>query len=114
MGKKNNELRKFKNGERVCYENEHGEPYKAMVTHDQCSKCAEDKIELFIFLNEEDDDSSGIETKKVKAREIYQLSEKGKFCPKCGEPLYDEHLPEMDYPYYCPWCQENFYSIEVQ
>ena len=106
--------REFKKNERVCYEDEHGTPYKAMVTHDQRSEYEEDEIELFIFLDEEDDDSQGIDTRKVKAREIYQLSQDGKTCPKCGESLYDEHLEHVDYPYYCPWCQENFYGIEVQ
>ena len=35
-------------------------------------------------------------------------------CPVCGRPLFEEHNTEIDYPYYCPECGENFYGIEVQ
>lgn len=106
--------REFKKSERVCYEDKCGVPHKAMVSCDQQARCEDDEVEVFIFHDEEDDDSQGIELKFVKAKGVYQLSEDRKSCPKCGEPLCDEHLPHMDYPYYCPWCQENFYGIEVQ
>ena len=38
----------------------------------------------------------------------------GKTCPKCGKPLYIEHNEEIDYPYFCPDCDENFYGREVR
>lgn len=106
--------REFKKSERVVYEDKHGVPHKAMVTCDQQSKYEDDEIEIFIFHDEEDDDSQGIEMKFVDVKGVYQLNENGKKCPRCGEPLYDEHLEHMDYPYYCPWCQENFYGIETR
>lgn len=30
-------------------------------------------------------------------------------CPKCGNILLDEHNDDVDYEYYCPHCDENFY-----
>lgn len=36
---------------------------------------------------------------------------KGKICPKCGHELCVEE--ELDYPYQCLYCDENFYNIEV-
>lgn len=38
----------------------------------------------------------------------------GMVCPKCGNPLYIEHNDEIDYPFFCPECEENFYGIEVR
>lgn len=35
------------------------------------------------------------------------------FCPHCGSPLYAETELEIDYPYVCRECDENFYSYEV-
>lgn len=35
------------------------------------------------------------------------------FCPHCGSPLYAETELEIDYPYVCRECDENFYSFEV-
>ena len=34
-------------------------------------------------------------------------------CPHCGKPLFAEHHKDIDYPYYCPECDENFYGFEV-
>ena len=45
--------------------------------------------------------------------ENYKLAV-GKFCPHCGKPLYFETDPELDYPYVCLDCDENFYEIEVE
>ena len=45
--------------------------------------------------------------------ENYKLAE-GTFCPHCGKPLYFETDPELDYPYVCLDCDENFYEIEVE
>lgn len=35
------------------------------------------------------------------------------FCPHCGSPLFAETELEIDYPYVCRECDENFYSFEV-
>ena len=48
----------------------------------------------------------------AKAEDIYQV-EDGKVCPRCGNPLCVEHHDHIDYPYYCPDCQENFYNVEL-
>ena len=48
----------------------------------------------------------------AKAEDIYQV-EDGKVCPRCGNPLCIEHHDHIDYPYYCPDCQENFYNVEL-
>lgn len=48
----------------------------------------------------------------AKADDLYQLAE-DKTCPRCGNPLCKEHCDDIDYPYYCPDCTENFYEIEL-
>lgn len=47
------------------------------------------------------------------ADSIYQLAE-NRTCPRCGNPLCVEHRDNIDYPYYCPECEENFYDIETE
>ena len=38
-----------------------------------------------------------------------------KHCPSCNELLFNEiHQPEIDYPYVCLYCDENFYNIELR
>jgi len=38
-----------------------------------------------------------------------------KHCPSCNELLFNEiHQPEIDYPYVCLYCDENFYNIELK
>lgn len=49
----------------------------------------------------------------VEAGSVYKKAP-GMVCPKCGKPLYIEHNDEIDYPFFCPECDENFYGIEVQ
>lgn len=44
--------------------------------------------------------------------ENYKIADR-KFCPHCGNGLYIETDPELDYPYFCAECDENFYEIEV-
>lgn len=34
-----------------------------------------------------------------------------KVCPHCGETLYKSDLPQ--YRYVCPFCEENFFAVEV-
>jgi len=46
------------------------------------------------------------------ADSLYQLAG-DKTCPRCGGPLCREHHDHIDYPFYCPCCQENFYNIEI-
>ena len=37
-----------------------------------------------------------------------------KHCPKCDELLFNEvYQSNIDYPYVCLLCDENFYSFEV-
>ena len=49
----------------------------------------------------------------AEADGVYRIAE-GKTCPKCGGSLCIEHMDDIDYPYYCPECDENFYDCEVQ
>tara|TARA_R110000803_G_scaffold99639_1_gene167780 strand:+ start:222 stop:380 length:159 start_codon:yes stop_codon:yes gene_type:complete len=35
-------------------------------------------------------------------------------CPKCNSKLYNETEKDIDYPYVCLDCDENFYNIEVK
>ena len=37
-----------------------------------------------------------------------------KHCPKCNELLFNEIHKDMDYPYVCLLCDENFYNIELR
>ena len=38
-----------------------------------------------------------------------------KHCPNCNELLFNEiNQPEIDYPYVCLYCDENFYNIELK
>lgn len=38
---------------------------------------------------------------------------KDKYCPHCGAPLYAETDLDIDYPYVCHVCDENFYTFET-
>ena len=43
----------------------------------------------------------------------YKFYNKDKFCPRCGSPLLVELEKTMDdYPYYCTYCDENFFEFE--
>lgn len=37
-----------------------------------------------------------------------------KFCPHCGGPIYAETELEIDYPYVCRECDENFFEFEIK
>ena len=39
--------------------------------------------------------------------------EKEKYCPKCDGQLEVEKEKEIDYPYVCKDCDENFYEFET-
>ena len=45
----------------------------------------------------------------------YQKKDKTNIdCPKCDSKLYNETEKDIDYPYVCLGCDENFYNIEVK
>lgn len=98
----------FKQGERV-FNCEYSEGDKDL--HDWARVCRyteveyEDDIVLIQMENGGDNETD--------ANSLYQIAE-GKSCPRCGGPLCIEHHDEIDYPYYCPCCDENFYGIEVK
>lgn len=46
------------------------------------------------------------------ADRIYKLAP-NRICSRCGCVVCVEHDEDIDYPYYCPDCQENKYRIEV-
>ena len=35
-------------------------------------------------------------------------------CPRCGHPLDRSELTDRGYTYYCPQCDEDFYSFEAR
>jgi len=37
-----------------------------------------------------------------------------KYCKRCGYKVIKEKCKDIDYPYYCPNCDENMYSFEVE
>jgi len=37
-----------------------------------------------------------------------------KHCPNCDELLFNEIHKDLDYPYVCLYCDENFYNIELK
>ena len=45
--------------------------------------------------------------------EYKQKDKTNKDCPKCSSKLYNEIIKEIDYPYVCLECDENFYNIET-
>lgn len=55
--------------------------------------------------------SSKIETWKVKDANAYQIVP-DRLCHN-GHILCYEHNTDIDYPYYCPFCDENMYEIET-
>ena len=104
-------LRSFKVSERVYVENDkYG--FKAIVAKSVNEAQEGDLVLVHALKNTECDDSSGIETCKEIASNVYQIAD-NKSCPRCNGTLYREHHDEIDYPYYCPDCQENFYDIEI-
>tara|TARA_R100000541_G_scaffold42454_4_gene49789 strand:- start:1262 stop:1405 length:144 start_codon:yes stop_codon:yes gene_type:complete len=39
---------------------------------------------------------------------------KEKYCPKCDSKLEVEKEKEINYPYVCKDCDENFYEFEIK
>ena len=48
-----------------------------------------------------------------KMIEYKEKDKTNKDCPKCNSKLYNEIIKEIDYPYVCLECDENFYNIEI-
>ena len=103
--------RTFKSEESVVVCTDYGN-YEAEVVYDTYVDYEEDIVAVHVFRNEEDDDSSETSTESVEARNVYEYAF-GKVCPRCGGSLCVEHNDNIDYPYFCPTCDENFYEIEL-
>jgi hypothetical protein len=51
--------------------------------------------------------------KAINKSSNYKLeSVTDKHCPKCDKLLFNE-FENIDYPYVCLYCDENFYNMEV-
>ena len=101
----------FEQGQMVAVCTKRGN-FQAVVANHKIVENDDDLVCVHVFYNEEDDDSSGIETSAIKACNIYKYAFE-KTCPKCGNPLCFEHNGDIDYPYFCPTCDENFYETEL-
>ena len=49
-----------------------------------------------------------------KSFEIKDEDKVEKYCPKCDRKLEIEKEKEIDYPYVCKGCDENFYEFETK
>lgn len=101
-------IRIFKEGERVfnCESNPRESDLRDWAT------VCQDFVEIYadqVVLIKMDDGSEN----ETESANLYKIAE-GKFCPRCGNSLCIEHDDEIDYPFYCSHCDENFYGIEVQ
>ena len=104
------EVRHFEKNEEVCICEDGDLCRYAVVEKEQDAESWDD----WIGVNPIGEDGKCSEPRiAVEAYRIYKKAE-GKVCPRCNNPLYVEHHREIDYPYFCPECQENFYNIEVQ
>ena len=103
------EVRHFEKNEEVCVVSD-GDLFRyAVIEKEQDAESGDD----WIGVNPIGEDGKCSEPRiAVEAYRIYKKAE-GKVCPRCNNPLYVEHHREIDYPYFCPECQENFYNIEV-
>ena len=45
--------------------------------------------------------------------EVIKTKKQEKYCPKCDGKLETEKEKEIDYPYVCKSCDENFYEFET-
>ena len=106
---KEEEERKFKAGEHVAICDDKGNNYLAVVMYETWVNSGSNVIAV----RPDKDGVPALETDVVESRFVYQIAE-GKVCPRCGNPLYIEHNDEIDYPFFCPECDENFYGIEVR
>ena len=52
---------------------------------------------------------------RIQKKMVYKKKDKTeKDCPKCSSKLYNEVIEEIDYPYVCLKCDENFYNFEIK
>ena len=101
----------FEQGQRVAVCTKRGN-FQAVVANHIIVENDDDLVHAHVFYNEEDDDSSGIESIATKAHNVYEYAFE-KTCPKCGNLLCFEHNDDIDYPYFCPECDENLHKIEI-
>tara|TARA_R110000868_G_C10641124_1_gene744156 strand:+ start:355 stop:543 length:189 start_codon:yes stop_codon:yes gene_type:complete len=52
-------------------------------------------------------------TKGKNNMQYKEENKTNKNCPKCSSQLHNETVKEIDYPYVCLKCDENFYNFEV-
>ena len=82
-----------------------------IVVKETMAQSEDEKVEVIIRISDDEDDDVDFDSRFFKAGDIYQMSSQD--CPRCGNTLYIEHHKDIDYPYYCPHCQENFYQMEI-
>ena len=51
--------------------------------------------------------------RKGRKMQYKEENKTNKKCPKCSSKLYEETVEEIDYPYVCLNCDENFYNFEI-
>lgn len=104
------EPRTFEKNEEVVVCMDGDQCFPAIVEIEQTAESMEDLVGVYPI---GEDGKCSLPRMSVESWRIYRKAE-GKVCPKCGGPLYNEHNEDIDYPFFCPECQENFYNIEVQ
>ena len=102
--------RTFKKNEKVSVIDVDGENRWAVVEIEQDVEEEDDMVGVCIL---EDNFASHENNMMVAASRVYQIAE-GKVCPRCGGQLCVEHEDDIDYPYFCPECGENFYNCELE
>ena len=102
--------REFNKNEQVAVSENYGEGYFAIVELEQLTDDGEDVIGLYPI---GEDGKCSLPPCQVKAKYIYQAAE-GKVCPGCGNQLYMECNPTIEYDFYCPSCEGSFFDNEVQ
>lgn len=102
--------REFNKNEQVAVCEAYGEGYFAIVELEQHADDGEDIIGLYPI---GEDGKCSLPPCQVKAKYVYQAAE-GKVCPGCGNQLYMECNPAIEYDFYCPNCEGSFFDNEVQ
>ena len=105
------QVRHFHEAENVWVENGINIMAPGIVAKEIKTQFEDEKIMVHIQMPRDDDDDADFESRYIQAKNVYQMA--GKDCPRCGNVLYTEHHEDIDYPFYCPHCQENVYNIEV-
>lgn len=60
-----------------------------------------------------DDGITWVSSEVGVCHECYEKFATDKHCPRCGNTIFVEIEPDIDYPYLCLDCDENFYDFEV-